>query len=288
MSIIERPAALAALPASYGSLFDTAAAVFHDDERVRAMWLHGSLASGYADAASDLDISVAVADDGFDEFAGAWREWLAVITPTLTARPLKPGSFYAMTPSCERLDVISEPAGKLASSRLTRRIVVFDRDGLDALIPAPAGPRPNTDAITFLIEEELRMAVNFRGVLIRGDWLMGVLTVQHVHLTLHQLFAESNKLVPPGNLAWSTGPKHWSAKLTPYQREILERLPAAAPTPESVGAAREAALGVFFREAPLIAERTGVAWPAQLEHAVRAYLAEHGAPLPPAARRVDM
>ena len=39
-----RPAALAALPESYGPLFDRAAAVFEADERVRAMWLHGALA----------------------------------------------------------------------------------------------------------------------------------------------------------------------------------------------------------------------------------------------------
>lgn len=35
-------AALAALPESYGPLFDRAAAVFEADERVRAMWLHGA------------------------------------------------------------------------------------------------------------------------------------------------------------------------------------------------------------------------------------------------------
>jgi hypothetical protein len=48
---IRRPAALAALPGSYGPLFDRAAAVFGADERVRAMWLHGALARGKADAA---------------------------------------------------------------------------------------------------------------------------------------------------------------------------------------------------------------------------------------------
>jgi hypothetical protein len=193
-----------------------------------------------------------------------------------------------MTPSCERLDVIAEPAGKAASSGLTRRILVFDRDGLDALIPAPADPAPSAAVITFLIEEELRQALNFRGVILRDDWLLGVLAVQHVHMTLYQLFAESNKLVPdeqtlPDRQAPSAGPKHWSVKLTPGQRRVPESLPAAAPTPESVRAAREAAFGVFFREAPLIAKRNGVPWPGRLEQAVRAYLTEHGTPLPPPA-----
>ena len=93
--MVGRPAALAALPEGYGPLFDRATAVFEADGRVRAMWLHGALARGAADAASDLDISVAIADDGFDGFAASWRDWLAAITPTLTARPLAAGSFYA-------------------------------------------------------------------------------------------------------------------------------------------------------------------------------------------------
>jgi hypothetical protein len=123
--VIGRPAALAALPESYGPLFDRAAAVFEADERVRAMWLHGALARGKADAASDMDISVAIADDGFDGFAASWRDWLAAITPALTARPLAAGSFYALTPSCERFDVIAEPVGKLPATSLTRRLVVY-------------------------------------------------------------------------------------------------------------------------------------------------------------------
>ena len=63
-------------------------------------------------------------------------------------------------------------------------------------------------------------------------------------------------------------------------RRILSGLPAAAPTPDSVLATREAAFAVFFRQAPPIAARTGIPWPSRLEHAVRDYLREQGAPLP--------
>jgi hypothetical protein len=190
--VIGRSAALAALPESYGLLFDRAAAVFEADERVRAMWLHGALARGKADAASDMDISVAIADDGFDGFAASWRDWLAAITPTLTARPLAAGSFYALTPSCERFDVIVEPVGKLSATSPTRRLVVFDRDGLDKVIPPPADPPPDPAVITYLIEETLRQAANFPAVLVRDDWLLGVAAVQQVQMFLYQLFAESN------------------------------------------------------------------------------------------------
>ena len=272
--MVRRPAVLAALPAGYGPLFDRAAAVFEADERVRAMWLHGALARGRADAASDLDVSIAVEDESLDEFAASWRDWLAAITPTLTARPLTAGSFYALTPSCERFDVITEPVGTLSATSLTRRLVVFDRDGLDTLIPPPADPPPDPAVITYLIEETLRQAANFPTVLVRDDWLLGVVAVQQVQMFLYQLFAESNKPMPP------TGPKQWSFKLTTVQRRVLSALPAAAPSADSVLAAREAAFAAFFREAPPIAAHNGVPWPTRLEQAVRDYLRQQGVPLP--------
>lgn len=271
---IARPAGLAALPESYGPLFDRAASVFAADDRVRGMWLHGAIARGAADAASDMDISLAVRDDDFDTFAAQWQTWLAAITPTLTARPLGPGSFYALTETCERFDVIAEPVGKLPATALTRRVTVFDKDGLDRVITPADDPPPNAGAITFFIEETLRQAANFPAVIVRQDWLMGVIAVQQVQLFLYQLFAEANKPAPPA------GPKQWSFKLTPHQRQVLERLPVAAPSEESVKAAREAAFTAFFTEAPPIAERTNVPWPSRLEQAVRAYLDKEGLPLP--------
>lgn len=272
--LISRPGGLAALPAPYGPLFDRAASVFAADDRVRGMWLHGAIARGAADAASDLDISLAVRDADFATFAGQWQAWLAEITPTLTARSLGPGSFYALTETCARFDVIAEPAGKLPQTTLTRRVTVFDKDGLSQLIPPPADPPPDDGTITFLIEETLRQAANFPAVIVRQDWLLGVVAVQQVQLFLYQLFAESNKPAPP------TGPKQWSAKLTARQRRVLAALPVAAPTPESVRAARAATFTAFFAEAPPIAAASGVPWPDRLEAAVRGYLDREGDPLP--------
>jgi hypothetical protein len=98
--------------------------------------------------------------------------------------------------------------------------------------------------------------------------------VQQVQLFLYQLFAESNKPMPP------TGPKQWSYKLTHRQRQLLEELPVAAPTRQSVMAAREAAFTLFFAEVPPIAAKAGVPWPHELEAAVRRYLSNEGLPLP--------
>jgi hypothetical protein len=272
--MIARPPELAVLPAGYGPLFDRAASVFAADDRVRGMWLHGSAALGTADAGSDLDVSLAVRDADFGAFAGQWETWLAAISPTLTAREIADGSCYALTTTCERFDVISEPVSKLPDTVMTRRIVVFDKDDLHRLIPPPNDPPPDTAKISFLIEETLRQAANFPAVVVRGDWLLGVIAVQQVQLFLYQLFAESNKPMPPA------GPKQWSSKLTPRQRRLLEGLPAAAPEEQSVRAAREAAFTLFFAEVPAIASSNDITWPDELERAVRAYLGDAGLPLP--------
>jgi hypothetical protein len=65
-----------------------------------------------------------------------------------------------------------------------------------------------------------------------------------------------------------------------YGTDPREKVPAAAPSPASVLAAREATFAVFFREAPPIAARNGIPWPSRLEQAVRDHLREQGVPLP--------
>lgn len=261
---------LDALGTRYVDLFHRARAVFSSDDRVRGMWLHGAVARRAADAASDLDIDIAVVDEGFDAFAGSWREWLSAITPTVSAIPLGPGSFYALTPACARLDVISESVSELATSTLTRRITVFDIDDLTGLVPQINDPPPNPNTIDYLIRETLRQAANFETVTVRDDWLLGVVAVTSVHGMLYQLFAEANKPQP------ATGPKQWSIKLAPRHRALLQQLPVPQPNRGSVLPARQAALGAFLTEAPAIAAQCGVAWPTDLADAVLDYLTTKG------------
>ena len=98
-----------------------------------------------------MDVDIAVADEDFDDFAAAWRDWLADITPTVSAVPLPgmPGSLYALTPACERMDVIVERVSATSTSPLTRRLVVFDRDDLTAAVPEqPTRRRTETSCVT--------------------------------------------------------------------------------------------------------------------------------------------
>src|SRR5215471_9277602 len=214
---------LRVLPDGYLELFDRAIEVCRSDDRVRAVWLGGAFGRGAGDRAADLDLILAVRDSDHDPFASEWREWLAGITPTLVARPIPPqGSFYSLTPTCLRLDVVVERASDVPSTGFRRRTVVFDRDGLDTRVPPPEDARPNPETIAWLIEEFLRQAVNYPAVVHRDDPLLGVVAITGQHQMLYHLYVEANRPMP------DMGLKQWSAKLRPAQREVLEGLPLPA------------------------------------------------------------
>lgn len=231
--------------------------------------------AGVQDAGSDLDVDIAVRDDDFDTFIDEHTSWWPKITPAVSRRdiPGMPGSYFALTPTCERVDVLVERVSALSTSFLTRRLTVFDRDGLTAHVPTPTDPDPSPEAIRYPIEETLRQAANFPAVLVRQDWLMGVIAVQQIHLLLYQLFTESNKPMPP------SGPKQWSSKLTSEQRQALENLPVPQAECTSIIAARQAALRFLEKHAPDIAQRYGVVWPSELAAAVHGYMKKSEADL---------
>lgn len=268
MLLTREPAVLDTLHPGYRPLFARLVAVVATDDRVRALWLGGSLATGTVDAGSDLDVIVTVADDAFEDFAAGWREWLADVTPTVVARQLPgaPGCFYSVTATCERLDVVAERVSDVASTT-KHRAVVFDRDRLrDAVPPPPAAPGPDRDRIAWLIEEFLRQQVIFPVVVIRDDWLLGVVGVQQAQVLLYELFVAVNAPWPP------SGVKKWSAKLTADQRTLLASLPVPQPRRESVLAAHLAATTAFLDAGRAAATSVGVSWPDELQRATDTHL----------------
>ena len=243
MDVDRNPAPLAALVPSYRPIFDRLLAVCEGDERIRALWLSGSLAKGTADGGSDLDILLAIRDSDFDEFAACWWEWLATITPTLLARelPFARGSFYSTTTGCERLDVVCEPVSKLSASPHRYRRVVFDRDGLDAAVPAPEpAAGPDLDRLRWTVEEFFRIEAIAPFMLNqRRDYLVVVNGVQSLQRMLYEVFVECNQPQPP------MGVKQWSARLTLEQRQILAALPVAAPERDSIVVALRAVVNAM-------------------------------------------
>jgi hypothetical protein len=270
-----RPAVIDVLEPGYDDLFERVAGAAARDERVRAMWLSGSLARGDADAASDLDILLAVGDNEFDAFAAEWQEWLAKVTPTVIARPLPhlPGSYYAVTPARMRVDVVVERVSQLASTPFRLRITVFDRDGLDVIVPEPEPPGPpDANRIVAIVEEFFRDYGMFNVGVEREDWLLGIEAIHLIRGLLYQLFVTANGPQP------GMGVKRWSAKLTPEQRAVLEALPTGSANPAAVIADHEAVSCAFVHHARIICDQLGVAWLGELEQATRSYLRAHGLP----------
>lgn len=262
--------ALAPLPTGYRELFDRVVAAVESDDRIRALWLSGSVAKGTADGGSDLDLLIAVRDADLQSYVDGWRGWLAAITPTLLARelPFAPGSFYSLTPDCLRLDVVAEPVEKLPETGHRYRLVVIDKDGLAARIPEPKPmPGPDKERIAFLADEFYRWLAIFPfGTFARQDPLQGVVGVTGLQRMLYDLFVETNQPLPP------MGVKQWSSKLTPHQRAVLEALPVPQPTLESTRAALLAVADAFGREARPLVEAAGLEWPERLAGTVSAFV----------------
>jgi Nucleotidyltransferase domain len=214
--------AIAPLEPGYGSLLTRLASALERDQRVRALWLAGSVGRGAADAGSDLDVVVTVTS--VQDFAdpSSWSVLDPVIT---TAIPGMPGCFAFTTGEALRVDVVLETSTDLADTSYGCRIRIFDRDGL-ALPDATYAERgPDLDRMQAIVVEVLRQAAIFpAAVVAREDWLLGQQAVHNYGLLLYQLLVESNAPLPP------MGVKQWTSRLTEAQRRLLTELVPPRPT----------------------------------------------------------
>ncbi|MEQ1787857.1 MAG: nucleotidyltransferase domain-containing protein [Acidimicrobiales bacterium] len=266
---VHRPPALAVLPDGYQHLFDRAVEALGADDSVRALWVHGSVGRDEADGSSDLDLILAVADDAFDGFWASWPEWLARITPTVIARPLPwiPGILYALTPDCLRLDVVVERTSALPTSGFGRRALVFDRDGLEALVPPPpVQPGPDRDKVETAIEEPLRYLSMLPALLDREAYLLVQEGYGHIRRRLVELFQQANA---PQT---AVGVKHGRFQVTEEQYAVLEALPWPQANRDELVEANRVIGSCLLEIAPPIAALVDLPWPQALEDAVRAHL----------------
>ena len=256
------------LPEGYQRLFERAVEVLSADDRVRAMWIGGSLATGRADRASDLDVLLAVADSAHAEFSATWREWLRAVTATVLAKPLTflPGSFYAVTPAFERLDVVVERVSALETTPFRTRLPVFDHDDLDGRVPAVAEGGPRPDPVAELIEEFFFHSGKVEVLVWRRDWLLGAEHARWLRSIVYRLFVEANRPAP------ATGLEHMAAGLTLEQRDVVAALPTDITCVRELVAAHRAATHAFLPAARRLAIEVGAPWPHELERAAATHV----------------
>ena len=268
----EPTTALAPLPAAYHRLYERVVLAAEADDRIRGLWLSGSLARGEADAGSDLDLLFAIADDAFDEFVRQWRDWIGEVCDPLLANDI-PGSkliFTVLTDRLCRLDGVVEPVSRVSESPHRRRIVVIDCDDLDRRVPAvEPGPGPNPEKITKIIEEFWRQQAIFPAMVDgRGDLLCALSGVHNAGQMLYDVFVECNQPLPP------MGVKQFSRRLTRDQRRVLQALPAVGPDRELLIIADAAVRRAMADAGRRAAERVGARYPRRLADAVTAHLAD--------------
>lgn len=255
--------ALAPMPCGYADLLRDVVHLLFARTDVRALWVSGSAGRRAADAGSDLDVIVTVADDAFDELADP-AVWAPLDPLLCLSLPFLPGAAVITTRAGLRLDAVVERAGDLAETPYRRRLRVFDRDGFE--VPAPeAEPGPSATALADLVTEFLRQSAIFpAAVLDRQDWLLGQESVTSYRTLLYRVFVEANQPLPP------MGVKQWSSRLTPEQRDVLAGLPLPGPDRESVVAAIVAARRALRTEGRATVEAAGGSWPTELDDAMAA------------------
>jgi len=223
------------VPPGYSGILDRSIETFGADQRVRAAWVHGSVARGEADEVSDLDVIVAVADDELPDFAAGWRERLEQITPTVMARPSfgTSGSWLAVTPTAQRFDLWVESVSRVATSPVSDRHLLFDRDGVaDRVPPRPPTPPTSPEKMQALARQ-FHAAASVARV---ADELLMVQVIWTLRWILYTAYVESNRPLP------ALGLKQWSAKLTDAQQETFAGLPTSG-SPAPLITALEEALG---------------------------------------------
>jgi predicted nucleotidyltransferase len=245
---------LAELPEHLRDLAERARTVLEADERVRAVWLTGSIAEGRGDAQSDLDLRLAVNGE-LD-----WKELVDRISPTVLARKLPgPGPdvvVTCVTPEWLRFDVVIVPTEWPATAGAMKTL--FDKDGLTAKLPP--GPPPRTADPAFLAEEFLRVLGLTPAVVGREEYLVGSDGVWLLRRMLIDLMTIGQA---------KGGVKRLNPFLTAEQRATLESLPPIQPTRDAVIGGTLAIARVFL---PLARERLGASYPKALEAATLAHL----------------
>jgi predicted nucleotidyltransferase len=261
--------ALAPLEPGYLDLLARVVDHLAGDERVRAVWLSGSVGRGVADAGSDLDLVVTVTD------ATPWGDPAAwAVVDAVISIPIPGVAGIAFTTSEGlRLDVVLETPDEIPASPYGHRLALIDRDGLAPPRSLPAGQPPDEARLQDLVLEVLRQCAIFpAAVVAREDWLLGQVAVHQHQRMLYELLVETNRPLP------AMGIKQWSRRLTPAQRDLLVGLPAPAADRESVVEAMAAVRAAFLTHGRAELESAGGTWPSDVDDAIAAYWARHGLP----------
>ncbi|TDW18604.1 nucleotidyltransferase-like protein [Kribbella kalugense] len=245
-----------------------------EDERILAVYLIGSYATGAADRYSDVDVHLVVTDDSAEWFAEHWDDVLRKLTgPTVLAEGL-PGMIGGLGITAEWLhvDLIVHPLESFVRDQYDGVKVLFDRDG--TLFPdgdiAPKGGRagePYWPAVN--VNLFFYFLGNLVTVLGRDERIVGN---QGIGAVRDQLIA---LMLAERGVRRTSGAKRLNALLSDEQRATLEAIPAAGTDPADIIVANQYICRQFITRGTALAKLTDSPWPTEFVEATLNHLRNH-------------
>lgn len=234
------------------------------DQRVRGLWLTGSLATGTDDAFSDVDMFVVVPDEHLASYLDEWPAVAERYRPLL-ARRLGPAPvFNHVLDGWLRWDVVVGTPGDVANMDPGLVSEVFNHDGLKPSSPSHRGADP--EVVREMTEEFLRVLGLLPVVLGRDEMVTavsGAALLRQMLTTLLRYRAEGDRL---------SGALHLRRVLEPHEISALEALPPVYAERGSVIRLHLACAAMFL---PVARDLLGESYPFDLEDACRQHLHAH-------------
>jgi len=228
------------------------------DERVRGIWLTGSLGRGTADRFSDMDMLVVVGPEVREAFARQWVELVSGLAAPLLVKAVVPPYIFAhVLPGWLRWDVTIGTSDHLAGLAASEVRELVNKDGLT---PGPEAEPQSADpaAVLALTEEFIRVlgllpVVIGRGELVAAASGAGLLRTMTTSLLRMRVEGQA----PSGAL-------HLSRVLPVDEMEQLRSLPPLHADRESAIALHLACARIFL---PVARSMLGADYPDRLEQA---------------------
>lgn len=239
-----------------------------DDERIVAAWLQGSRADGTADAFSDIDFYIAVADEAYESFDKL--AFIERIAPVLVhfEPPFLPG-VICLLEGPVKLDLLVEQLS--AVGRQLRAAVLMLIDKADVESSLTTGWVPGDEQVAHRVDEAIRLT--FQGgtwpirLLRRGQWT----THAYSELTLIEGVIVPLMLVQHDPFAFQRNQFSRAKHLNEAERREVDELAQevlAALAARSLEAAYRAHLHIvelLARVGRAACERFGLAYPEAAE-----------------------
>lgn len=250
----------------HAALLEQALHTLRRDDRVLAVPLGGSLASGDADEESDIDLTVVVDDAVADAFTHE-RNWLERMeTPVFASLGPMPNLVTSLMRDGLRPDVTVERRTLFETRPHRAAVALHDPLGLLAGIEVVV-PRfePTPEWLRQNVADFLRFLDQLSVVVVRREWVAGIDNAWYLISKLVDLYAHVNR-------APRTSARRVNARLTAGQTSAIEALPAIQATERAIVEVHISVAKLFLPVAHQMYRQLGLEWPQELENTVREHL----------------